>query len=312
MRRRTFVGRVFAGLCMAGAAARLARAKSAPLPRRVFGKTGVELTWLGQGGAKLAYLRTREAAVAHVRAALDMGVNYYDCARVYWEGHSEEVYGEVLPPVRKRVFITTKTHKRTRAEAEADLALSLKAMKTDYVDLWQMHDVRSKEDIGRIFAPDGAMEAFAAAKKAGKCRFIGFSAHYEPEMALEMLRAGGPLDTILMPLHAADPAYRSFEKIVLPEAAKQGLAIQAMKVFGSAGLLRQLHVSECLRYSLSLPVHAAVVGCSTFGHWEDNARALERFRPMAAAEMEETRKRAAGGPAALFGARLEYWKRPPE
>ena len=275
--RRAFAGRLFAGLALTTAWAKPAKVKSGGIPMREFGKTGVKLSIVGQGGAKLAYLRTRAAAAQHVKFALELGINYFDCARSYWEGHSEEVYGDVLPPVRKRVFLTTKSLKRTRTEAQSELDASLGAMKTDYVDLWQIHNVRTADDVDRIFGPNGAMEAFESARKAGKCRFIGFSAHYDPEIALLMLRQAARFDTILMPLHAADPSYLSFEKKVLPLAVEKGLAIQGMKVFGSAALLRLLHVSECLRYTLSLPVHAAVVGCSSTGHWEDNARVLEKF-----------------------------------
>ena len=307
--RRAFVGRIFAGLPLTGAFARPARAKAGSIPVKTFGKTGVKMTVLGQGGAKLAYLRTKESAEKHVRFALDLGVTYFDCARSYWEGHSEEVYGAVLPPDRKHLFLTTKSLKRSRAAAEAELNESLRAMKTGYVDLWQIHNVRTVEEMDEILAPGGALEAFVAAKKAGKCRFIGFSAHFDPKVALKMLAAGAPFDTILIPLHAADHAYRSFEQEVLPAAMKQGLAIQAMKVFGSAGLLRSLHVSECIGYSLSLPVHAAVVGCSASGHWEDNARAMETFRPLASDQLTAIRNRATGGPAALKGPELEYWKR---
>ena len=309
IKRRAFVGKIFAGLSITGYTVRPAKAKTGSIPTRPFGKTGVKMTVLGQGGAKLAYLRTKEAAERHVRFALDLGITYFDCARSYWEGHSEEVYGAVLPPARKQIFLTTKSHRRSRAEAEAELNASLRAMKTDYVDLWQIHNVKTEEDIKQILAPGGALEAFVAARKAGKCRFIGFSAHFDPQIALKMLAASLPLDTILIPLHAADHAYRSFESEVLPAAVKQGLAIQAMKVFGSAGLLRTLHVRECLGYSLTLPAHAAVVGCSSDGHWEDNARSMESFRPLNSDEMTALRSRAVSGPAAITGPELEYWKR---
>ena len=309
MDRRTFAGRVFAGLSITGLTVRPAKAKPGSVPRRTFGKTGVSLSIIGQGGAKLAYLRTKEAAAEHVHYALTQGINYFDCARSYWDGHSEEVYGDVLPKARKEIFLTTKSLKRSRAEAEAELDASLKAMKTDYVDLWQMHNIRTVEDIQQIFGPGGAMEAFAAAKKKGKCRFIGFTAHYDPAVALKMLNASSAYDTVLVPLHAADPSYLSFEKDFLPAALAKGVAIQGMKVFGSAALLRSLHVSECLRYTLTLPVHAAVVGCSSPGHWDDNGRALERFKPMGAEEMATMRERATSGVAAIKGPALEYWKR---
>jgi aryl-alcohol dehydrogenase-like predicted oxidoreductase len=117
------------------------------------------------------------AAAAHVRRVYEMGLTYFDCAHAYWGGKSEEAYGQGLSEVRKNIFLTTKTGRRTKAEAEADLALSLKALKTDHLDLWQMHAVATKADIDRIFSPGGAMEAFESAKKAGKCRFIGFTRH---------------------------------------------------------------------------------------------------------------------------------------
>src|ERR1035441_8988377 len=87
-------------------------------PMRAFGKTGVKLTVIGQGGARLALLRTKEAARVHLRHAYDLGLNYFDCAHAYWDGHSEEVYGDVLQDVRKNIFLTTKCTKRTAKEAE--------------------------------------------------------------------------------------------------------------------------------------------------------------------------------------------------
>jgi predicted aldo/keto reductase-like oxidoreductase len=276
---------------------------------REFGKTGVKLTVIGQGGARLALLRTKEAARAHTRYAYDLGLNYFDCAHSYWDGHSEEVYGDVLSDVRKNVFITTKCGKRTRKEAEDELHLSLKSLKTDYIDLWQMHGIQDQKDVDRIFAPGGAIEAFEAAKQAGKCRFFGFTGHHDPNAHLSMLKSYGKWDSILMPLHAADPAYLSFEKITLPAAVGRGIGVQAMKVFGNAFLLRVLNAEECLRYALSLPVHCATVGCSTAGQLDDDVRIAQNFKPYTPEEMAEVRNRAiTAGPGGLHGPALEYWK----
>ena len=130
-----------------------------------------------------------------------------------------------MPQVRKQVFLTTKATERTRRGAEDQLHLSLKRLRTDYVDLWQVHGIQDKDDVARVFAPGGAIEAFEAAKKAGKCRFIGFTGHHDPEAHLEMLRAYDRWDSILMPLHVADPHYLSFEKKVLPVAVERGIGI---------------------------------------------------------------------------------------
>jgi len=307
--RRSFVGAAFAGLGLTGLSARPPKPKVGATPTREFGKTGVKLTIVGQGGSRLALLRNKEAARAHVRYAYDLGLNYFDCAHSYWDGHSEEVYGDVLSEVRKQVFITTKSGKRTRVEAENELHASLTRLKTDYVDLWQLHGIQDQADVDKVFAPGGAMEAFEAARKAGKCRFVGFTGHHDPNAHLAMLKSYDRWDSILMPLHAADPAYLSFEKIVLPVATELGIAVQAMKVFGNAFLLRVLNAGECLRYALSLPVHCATVGCTTVGQLDDDVRIAQSFTPFTAQEMEEVRNRAVtGGPGGLQGPALEYWK----
>ncbi|MBM3774599.1 MAG: aldo/keto reductase, partial [Acidobacteria bacterium] len=216
MRRRVFVGTALAGLGARGAAAK--KVKAGDIPMRVFGKTGIRLTVIGQAGGRFPLLASKEEGRAIVRRAVELGINYFDNAHGYWDGRSEEVYGDVLPEFRKDVFLTTKSAKRTRKEAEEELHLSLRRLKTDYLDLWQIHAVSEPEEVERIFAPGGAIEAFEAAKKAGKCRFIGFTGHHDPRVHAAMLKAYDRYDTILMPLHAADPAYLSFERLVLPLA----------------------------------------------------------------------------------------------
>ncbi len=303
MRRRTFVGPAFAGLLGIGSA-RPAKPKAGDIPKRKFGKTGVELTVIGQAGGRLALI-TREEALALVRRAYELGINYFDNARSYWDGHAEEVCGEVLAPVRKEVFLATKTTQRTRKAAEAELEQSLKALRTDYVDLWQIHAVSELREVEEIFAPGGAMEAFEAAKKAGKCRFIGFTGHHDPVVLAEMLRRYQGFDSIFMPLHAADPAWQSFEKTVLPAAVAQGIAIQVMKSFANARLMSVLSARECLSYVLSLPIHAVSLGATTLGQLEDDVRIAQQFRPLSSEEMEALRRRA----ASVAGPALEDWKR---
>jgi predicted aldo/keto reductase-like oxidoreductase len=310
MRRRTFIGAAFSGLSITGLGTRPPRPQAGSTPVREFGKTGVKLTVIGQGGARLALLRSKELARAHVRHAYDLGLDYFDCAHAYWDGHSEEVYGDVLSDVRKQLFITTKCIKRTRKEAEDELHLSLTSLKTDYIDLWQMHAIQEQSDIDRIFGPGGAMEAFEAAKKVGKCRFFGFTGHHDPKVHLATLKIYDKWDSILMPLHAADPAYLSFEKTVLPAAVERGIGIQGMKIFGNAFLLRVLNAEECLRYVLSLPIHCAALGCSTTGQLDDDVRFAQRFKPLSGEEMEALRTVAVtAGPGGLKGPALEYWKR---
>jgi aryl-alcohol dehydrogenase-like predicted oxidoreductase len=305
MRRRTFFSTSAAAGLALGRSPK-ARAAGAEIPRRVFGRTGEKLTIIGQAGGRFP-MCSYEDAKAITRRAYDLGINYFDCARIYWNGKSEEVYGDVLPPFRKQIFLTTKSPERSRKGAEADLEKSLRALKTDYLDLWQIHQVSEMSEVQQIFAPGGAIEAFVAAKKAGKCRFIGFTGHHDPEVHLAMLKNFDAYDTILMPLNPADPSYLSFEKMVLPVAVQRGLGIQAMKSTANAGLLSDLPLKDCLTYVLSLPVHCLTLGCTTIGQVEDDVRIAQQFQPMPAAQMAKLREQA----KRLAGPRLENWKRDP-
>ncbi len=305
MQRRTFFGAAFAGL----GAGQPRKPRAGDIPRRPLGRSGEKLTIVGMGGARF-HLIPFEDGAALVRHAYDLGINYFDMARSYWNGRAEEVYGAAIPPFRKNIFLTTKSGNRTRKGATADLDRSLKLMKTDYVDLWQMHGVNQMGDIDKILAPGGALEAFEAAKKAGKCRFIGFTGHADPAINVALLGACDKFDTIFMPLHAADTAYLSFEKTALPAAVQRGLGVFAMKVFGNAFLLRTFSAPDCLSYTLSLPVTAAALGFTTPGQLEDDVRVAQNFKPLSEAAMNALRTRAAGDRFDVIkGPALEYWKR---
>jgi len=286
------------------------KVKPGDIPTTTFGKTGLEVSVIAQGGARMDLHPDIPAAAAHVRRVHELGVTYFDCARGYWDGRSEEAYGIGLQGVRNNVFLTTKTQKRTAREAERDLETSLRLLKTDHVDLWQVHAVQSQEEIEQILGPGGAIEAFEAAKKAGKCRFIGFTGHYDPEVHAALLRAYDRWDTVMMPVHAADHAYLSFEETALPVAIERGVGIQAIKVFGKAFLLRSLSPTECLRYALGQPgVHVAICGAGTLGQMADNIRAVQNIRKMTPEEIADVRQRAVVGLGVHTGPTLEYWKK---
>lgn len=301
MNRRIFVGGALGGAALPAHGGGPEREE---IPRRVFGKTGERLTIVGQAGARFSLIRFEEAK-AITQRAYELGVNYFDTARSYGNGRSEEIYGAVIPAFRKEVFLTTKSARRSRKEAAAELELSLKALKTDYVDLWQIHEVGELEEVDRIFGPGGAIEAFEAAKKAGKCRFIGFTGHHDPQVHLEMLKRYDGYDSILMPLNPADPSYLSFERLVLPVARKRGIGIQGMKGTANSKLLQLLSVGDCIRYVLSLPIDCLTLGCTTLGQIEDDVRIARGFQPLSESEMAKLRKRA----KRLAGPRLENWKR---
>jgi uncharacterized protein len=309
MKRRTMIGGLAGGLFV-GLGSRYVHATPSKIipgdiPQRTFGKTGVKLTVIGLASGRFPLIPSDEEAVALTRRAVELGINYFDTAHSYWNGHSEEIYGKALPKFRKQVFITTKSTQRTRKEAEEELYLSLQRLKTDYVDLWQVHAVNDKEDAEKVFAPGGAIEAFEAAKRAGKCRFIGFTGHRDPDAHLAMLKLYDKWDTILMPLHIADPLYLSFEKQVLPLAVERGLGIQGMKNFGNAKLLQSFSVRECLSYVLSLPIHCTAIGCTTMGQLEDDVRIAQSLKPLSETQITALQKRA----ERIKGPMLEDWKK---
>ena len=308
--RRIFVGGAFAGLPLTNAFAAPPKPKAGDIPRVKFGKTGVEVSIIAQGGARMDLHPDIPTAAAHVRKMYELGITYFDCARAYWDGKSEEAYGIGLQGVRKNVFLTTKTMGRTAKDVKADLDMSLRLLKTDYVDLWQIHSVQNREEFEQIAGPGGALEALEAAKKAGKCRFIGFTGHFDPHVHAAFLKATDRWDTAMMPIHAADQQYLSFEKIALPEAVERGVGLQAIKVFGKAFLLRSLSSADCLKYSLSQPgVHVAICGAGTQGPMEDNIRAVQNFKRLTAEAVADIRKRAITGSGVYSGTTMEYWKK---
>jgi predicted aldo/keto reductase-like oxidoreductase len=317
MNRRSFVGGALAAVSAALAAPEKVKAGDVPqkvkagdIPTTAFGKTGIKVSVIAQGGARMDLHPNVQEAAEHVGRVYELGVNYFDCSRLYWDGRAEEAYGIGLQGIRKNVFLTTKTIKRTAKEAEQELETSFRLLKTDYVDLWQVHAVQTRDDIDKILAPGGALEAFEAAKNAGKCRFIGFTGHYDPEVHAALLKAYDKWDTVMMPVHAADHAYLSFEKTALPVAIERGVGIQAIKVFGKAYLLRTLSPTECLRYALGQPgVHVAICGAGTVGQMEDNIRAVQNLRKMTPEESADVRKRAVVGMGVYSGTAMEYWKK---
>ncbi|MEW6349410.1 MAG: aldo/keto reductase [Thermodesulfobacteriota bacterium] len=246
--------------------------------KRVLGNTGVEVTILGLGGEGV--LRTEghdKQAYALINRAIDLGINYCESARAY--AGSESYYGLALKQRRKDVFLTSKSHARTRAGALSNLHETLAHMKTDHLDLWQVHDVRTAEDIDQIFAPGGAIEAFVEAKEKGLTRFVGVTGHHDPSVLRKCMERFA-FDTVLLPVNPAEPSYASFIDNVIPQARKRGMGIVGMKVYlrGVAARLPWCRSMEpLLHFALSQPITTAVVGCDSVAQLEENVRFAESF-----------------------------------
>ena len=198
------------------------------LERRPLGRSGERLSIIGLGGIVVMNATTEQAA-ARVKQAIEAGVNYFDVAPSY--GNAEQMLGPALQPYRKDVFLACKTQKRDKAGAAAELEQSLQRMRTDRFDLYQLHAVTKLEDVEQIFAPGGAIEAFTAARQAGKVRFLGFSAHsVEAAMALMDRFA---FDTILFPVNYATWHAGNFGPQVLARAREKQMGILALKAMAN-------------------------------------------------------------------------------
>ncbi len=251
------------------------------IAKRKLGKTGVEVTILGLGGEGI--LRTygyEKEAYALINRAIDLGIGYFESARAY--SGSESYYGLALNERRKEIFLTSKSHARDKNGALGHLHETLKNMKTDHIDLWQVHDVRTEEDMEQIFGPDGAMEAFVEAKDKGWTKFIGVTGHHDPfilRRCMEMF----DFDTVLLPVNPAEPAFRSFLDTVLPVANEKGMGIIGMKVYfrGFAAKIPGFRSMEpYLRFALSQAICTVVIGCDNVDQLDENVRMARSFKPM--------------------------------
>jgi aryl-alcohol dehydrogenase-like predicted oxidoreductase len=294
MDRSDFLCRLAAlsGTLAAGSRARMrppddSAPATAPLPTRPLGETGVDVTVLGLGGHHFARTGSARDSRALLDVALAEGIRFLDTAESYQDGNSERWLGEALGDRRRDVFLMTKTFDfpaRTADGAKRHLEGSLSRLRTDHLDLWQLHSVRSEADVDRAFAPGGAMEYIRRMKEEGVARFVGVTGHHDPAANLRALHywdRGIRFDAMQMPLNPLDPHQKSFERLVLPELVKRRIGVIAMKTSADGALPRAglCTATECHRYVWALPVSVAVIGMERPELIRENARTA-RGEPM--------------------------------
>ena len=276
---QTALGAVAASWLM-GANKNKLEAGSAQIPTRILGQTGRRVSLVGFGGEGIlrSWGQDRKA-IPLIQRALDLGITYFDTAPAY--SASQDYYGEILGERRSQIFLASKTHDRSRQGSLRLLDDSLKRLKTDHLDLWQLHDLRTHEDLDAIFSPEGAIHALEQARREGRVRFLGITGHTHPQILVEAIQRY-PFDTILVALNAADRSRLSFIDQVLPVANSQRLGIIGMKVVAKGYLLRPDGVAtmqEALGYVLSLPISTAIVGFNTVEELEEVVRLAQAFQP---------------------------------
>ena len=274
------------------------------LPRRSLGRTGEQVTMLGLGGFHVGSLDDRRAQ-ALVEAALEQGIRFFDTA----------------PQYQERVFLMTKTLARDGASARRDLDGSLRRLRTDYLDLWQMHALDSPEDVERRWR-EGVPAAMAEAKQRGKVRHLGFTGHRTPAAHLRALAvAADQFEACQMPINAADPSYRSFIRNVLPVLVEKRLGVLAMKTLADQGFFGRnrwdrrptgvsplipdrISVREALHFVWSLPVSTLITGAESLEQLHEKVGLARSFQALSA----EERRRIVQRVADLAGNAVEYYK----
>ena len=264
-------------------------ATEAAMPTRNLGKTGYRVGIFSLGGQAAIERADNDAvAVPIIEKALDLGVNYIDTSSIYGgpQRWSERYVGQVMKKRRSEAFLASKTRERTKAGSLNMLEQSLKLLNTDHLDLWQLHDIGSNNEIEQIFAKGGAMEALLEAKDQKMVRFLGITGHFRPEPLIEAIHRY-PFDTILMAVNAADPHHYSFSEQLLPLAVDKQMGIIGMKVPARGRILTSwtpppieaqkhswegmvlaptpgtLDMRQAMYYSLSLPVSTVIIGCDS-------------------------------------------------
>jgi aryl-alcohol dehydrogenase-like predicted oxidoreductase len=258
------------------------------IPYRELGKTGEKVSAIGLGGWHIGLPKVDEnLGIGIVQAAVDRGINFLDNCWDYNDGASELRMGRALREnnSRDKVFLMTKIDGRTKKDAARQLDESLRRLQTDRIDLVQHHEVLRFEDPDRIFGPEGAHEALLEARKAGKLRYVGFTGHKDPRIHLYMLEVaqqnGFKFDAAQMPINVMDAHFRSFSKLVVPEAVKQGVGVLAMKTLANGAILKSGTVTpiESIQYALNLPVSVVICGIDSMEILDQAIEAVRTFKP---------------------------------
>ncbi len=300
MNRRTF-------LQLSSAVAALA---DTPLPTAVLGKTGLRVTRFTLGGFHMR-ARGEDEAIRIIHRAIDLGVTFFDSAHKYNNGESDVAYGKALKGgLRQKVYLMSKAQLRDRDGAMRQLEETLTRMQTDYLDLWQCHEVVHFAEVEKIFGPNGSLEAFVKAKQQGKVRHIGFTGHGDPAVHRRLADGFDGWETAQFPVNLIDRHYSSFIEGALPHIRRKGLGVIGMKsnAIGEITKHQIATIPECLRYSLSQQIDTLVSGVETVAQLEENVAVVKSFQPMSQKEQQELLTRTGKGP---IGTEVERYKNMP-
>lgn len=277
------------------------------MEKRKLGRTDFDASIIGLGGEGLLRNPGKDKdSYALINKAIDLGINFFESSRSY--DSSEEYYGKALRERRRDIFLAGRSKQRTKKGALQDLRETLAKMKTDHVDLWQIHDVGNKQDMEAIFAPGGAIEAFVEAKQKGHVRFIGIGGQGDPHVIRACLEIFD-FDTMHVPVNPAEASCKSFLEDTMPLAVEKNVGVIGMKVYVrnfSSKLTFYTSMEAFFRYALSQPIATAVISCDTLEHLEQNVYFARSFKAMDWEEQDGFVEAIA--PYALMYYKTEYYK----
>ncbi len=301
------------------------------LPQRQLTRSGEKVTAFTLGGYHVGKASTPAEAEKLLERSMELGVRFYDNARGYHNGYSEELYGKFLTPkYRDEIFLMTKSPGRTSTDAQKHLNESLTAMNTDHLDLWTIHTITTREDVDNRIN-NGVLDTFLEAKEKGKTRYLGFSCHTNPKTALYFIefleKRGLQFDTCQCPVNVTDPGFESFQEHLLPVLLEKEYGIIAMKSMAGGGIIGRrfdltpkdfkdediknltaetpVTMRQLQQYVYSLPVSSLCSGCENIEELDYNINTLKNLQKLSDQEM----KRIEQLTAPFAGKYAEHYKR---
>lgn len=318
MNRRDFVQWILA-VGSAGFAHQQSSPSSSELPRRPFGRTNEEVTMLGLGGWHIGRMNARDAQ-ATIESAMEGGIRFFDSAESYQNGRSERYLGKFLvPKYREEVYLMSKTTATTSEGARKHLEQTLARLKTDYMDLWQMHAITSPQDVDHRIS-EGVLDVMEQALAEGKTRHIGFTGHTDPAAHRHLLDLTDIFHCVQCPVNVADVSYKSFTRTVMPTVVERNMGMIAMKTLANGGFFggsfhgqhgnrprvvpNRLSIQEALHFVWSLPVSVIVTGPDNIEQLEEKISLARTFSGLSEEERVEIIERVAD----MAGRGVEFYK----
>ena len=263
------------------------------MPKRRLGKTNYDVGLFSLGGqGSLESHGNEKNCIEIIQQAYKLGVNYFDTSPIY--DKSEIYYGKAIKDFRPKIFLATKTDKRDRDGSLREIEKSLKRLKTDYIDLWQIHHLENLNEVNKITGKNGALKALTEMQEQGVVKNLGVTGHEHPSVLLEITKRHD-FDTVLCPINVGDKTMKNpFIDTIVKEASKKNMGIIGMKIFSQGYATREARFSswELISYALSQDISTIIVGTDNIEQLEDNIAISKSFKKLKNKQLQDLEQRA--------------------